>query len=128
VSRYAADFIGETNLLSGTVVRGGSGPVTLKDGDCLLNGWSESGLEAGTTAWLSVRPEAIDLLTGESTRENVLEGTVAEVVYLGSQAKIHLNWGQSRRLVFQAPATTRVQPGTPLRVGWSTQQARCLAE
>src|SRR5580765_8068335 len=58
-SRYVADFIGETNLLGGTVVESRNGEATLRIGVDVLRGVSDGVLEAGREAWLAVRPEAI---------------------------------------------------------------------
>ena len=62
-SRYVADFIGETNLLPGTVVESGGG-----HGHAPGGGRDAPGPERrarwppGSEAWLTVRPEAIDLI------------------------------------------------------------------
>src|SRR6476659_8525546 len=61
VSRYVADFIGETNILTGTVVQEGPHPVVLKHEETLLSGWSDAALPIGASAWLSVRPEAVHI-------------------------------------------------------------------
>ena len=60
-SRYVADFIGDTNLLPGTVVESGGGVTTLRVGDVTLRGAERRrAVAAGREAWLTVRPEAID--------------------------------------------------------------------
>jgi spermidine/putrescine transport system ATP-binding protein len=127
-SRYVADFIGETNLVSGVLVEGGRGPVVLRANGRLLKGWSEADVPAGASASLSIRPEAIRLLDHGSSAENVVEGTVAEVVYLGALVRVHLSWGENLRLVFHAPAATALPAGSPVRVGWSVRQARCVID
>ena len=58
-SRYVADFIGETNLLGGTVVESRNGEAALRIGVDVLRGISDGVLETGHEAWLAVRPEAI---------------------------------------------------------------------
>ena len=127
-SRYVADFIGETNLIGGVVEAGGRGPVTLRDGDRVFSGWSDADVRAGTAAWLSVRPESIALLAGNASADTVVEGSVAEAVYLGSLVRVHLTWGENRRLVFHAPAGAAFQAGARVRVGWVAQHARCVTD
>ena len=127
-TRYVADFIGETNLIGGVVEGGGRGPLSLRDGDRLFSGWSDADVRAGTAAWLSVRPESIALLSGDASADTVVEGAVAEAVYVGSLVRVHLSWGENRRLVFHAPAGTAFQAGACVRVGWSAQQARCVTD
>src|SRR5580765_994241 len=77
-TRYVADFIGETNLLPGVVVESGAGLVTLRVGEATLRGVSEAALAPGAEAWLTVRPEAIDLTdgTGAAAGQNLVTGTV----------------------------------------------------
>jgi spermidine/putrescine transport system ATP-binding protein len=127
-SRYVADFIGETNLLEGVVVDGGPGPVVLRRGERLLSGWSDAGVAVGRAAWLSLRPEAICLYSDQGAVENVVEGTVTELVYLGSLVRVHLSWGDGDRLVFHADAAAPVEAGTKVRVGWSRRAARCVTD
>src|SRR6476646_3597934 len=68
-SRYVADFIGETNLLPGTVVESAGGAVALRMGGVTLRGLSDCLLAAGSEAWLTVRPEAIALSDGAAPPE-----------------------------------------------------------
>jgi spermidine/putrescine transport system ATP-binding protein len=65
-SRYVADFIGDTNLLAGTVVESAGGVTALCVGDVALRGLSDGPLPAGREAWLTVRPEAIRLIEKRS--------------------------------------------------------------
>jgi spermidine/putrescine transport system ATP-binding protein len=128
-SRYVADFIGETNLIGGTVVEGGRGRVVLRAGTDLLLGWSDEVLPVGAAAWLSVRPEALRLLAeGANGADNVLQGTVAEAVYSGSLVRLHLSLPGGRRLVAHAPVGNAVQPGEQVRVGWAAERGRCVRD
>ena len=127
-TRYAADFIGETNLIGGVVEAGGLGRVSIRDGDRVFSGWSDAEMRAGTAAWLSVRPESVALLAGDASADTVVEGSIAEAVYLGSLVRVHLSWGENRRLVFHAPAGNAFQAGDRVRVGWSARQARCVPD
>jgi spermidine/putrescine transport system ATP-binding protein len=127
-SRYVADFIGETNLVNGVLVEGARGPIVVQANGRLLKGWSDTEAPTGTAVSLSIRPEAIRLLDPGDSAENVVEGVVAEVVYLGALVRVHLGWGESPRLVFHAPAATALSAGTPVRVGWNMRQARCVTD
>ena len=101
-SRYVADFIGETNLLPGTVVetRGRrSDPQRWGTPRCevrVTRPWA-----AGTEAWLTVRPEVIDLLDGRLPPAgwNTVSGTVVDTVYAGSTVRAHVELPGGRRLV-----------------------------
>jgi spermidine/putrescine transport system ATP-binding protein len=126
-SRYVADFIGETNLLTGAVIDGGPRPVILKHEDHLLQGWSDAPLAAGAPAWLSVRPESIHLITGDKAEpaSNVLQGIVTETVYVGSVIRVHVAMAGERRLVVHAPAGSPIRVGDRIRVFWAADRGRC---
>ena len=129
-SRYVADFIGETNLIPGTVVRGGTGEVTLRAGDQVFRGWSEKPIPVDAKAWLSIRPEAISLVTDRMShpKENLVEGTVTEAVYVGSLLRVHVTWAEEKRLVLQVPVGTPVQAGERVGIAWSSDRARCVMD
>jgi spermidine/putrescine transport system ATP-binding protein len=129
-SRYVADFIGETNLIPGTVLTGGPGVAVLRDGDIVLRGRADGALVPGSPAWLSVRPEAIRLLAdGEAgSGENELGGTVTEAVYVGSLVRVHVSVPGDRRLVVHVPAGTPVRLGEHTRVTWPAERARCVTD
>ena len=129
-SRYVADFVGETNLLQGKVVEGGPGPVLLRAGDQALRGWSDKALVPGSAAWLSVRPEAIQILPDGAPGggDNVLEGTVAEAVYVGSLVRVHVSLPGDRRVIVHVPAGTPVRLGEEARISWPAERARCVTD
>jgi spermidine/putrescine transport system ATP-binding protein len=126
-SRYVADFIGETNLLAGSVVEGGPGPVVLRQGKTLLQGWSDVALPVGSAAWLSVRPEAVRVHTAEESlsQSNVLEGVIAEAVYGGSLIRVHVELPGERRLVAHAPAGSPIRVGERVGLSWTPDRGRC---
>ncbi|HKT60743.1 MAG TPA: ABC transporter ATP-binding protein [Gemmatimonadales bacterium] len=128
-SRYVADFIGETNLLPGTVVESAAGQVTLRMGDVMLRGMSEAPLAAGSEAWLTVRPEAIELSNGTPpTGHNTVAGTVADAVYAGSALRVHVMLPGGRRLVANVPSGTATTPGAPVTLAWPIVQGRCVGD
>jgi spermidine/putrescine transport system ATP-binding protein len=129
-SRYVADFIGETNLIAGTVVSGGPGPITLRVGNEMLRGQSDVVLAAGTRAWLSVRPEAVrvDLEEKAIAGENTVQGTIADAVYGGALIRVHVSLPGERRIIAQVPAGTHVHAGQQVWVGWASERARCVTD
>jgi spermidine/putrescine transport system ATP-binding protein len=128
-SRYVADFIGETNLLPGTVVERTGGSVTLRMGDVVLRGLSDAPLAPGSEAWLTVRPEAIALSSGASTTgHNVIPGTVADAVYAGSALRVHVTLADGRRVVANVPSGTNAARGAPVTLAWPVEQGRCVGD
>jgi spermidine/putrescine transport system ATP-binding protein len=136
-SRYVADFIGETNLLPGTVVEGTTGQVSLLIGNVRLQGICDEPLAPGTEAWLSVRPEVIRVTDPQSTESaaadghaadghNVLNATIRELVYAGSSIRLHALLSGGQRLVAHAPAGSTFQLGAGVRLTWPIERGRCV--
>ncbi|MGH7514730.1 MAG: ABC transporter ATP-binding protein, partial [Gemmatimonadales bacterium] len=128
-SRYVADFIGETNLLPGTVVESANGMAALRVGDTVLRGLSDAPLAVGSEAWLTVRPEAIELCDGAApSGHNAVSGTVADAVYAGSALRLHVALAGGRRLVANVPSGTAVEHGTSVTLAWPATQGRCVGD
>ncbi|WP_173934869.1 ABC transporter ATP-binding protein [Chelativorans sp. Marseille-P2723] len=97
-SRFVADFVGAINMFEGEVLEAAAGRARIRDRSgvefSLDNGGDAS---AGTTAWLAVRPEKVQV-----TRErpdgavNAMEGEVWDIAYLGDMTvyNIRLNDGR----------------------------------
>ena len=128
-SRYVADFIGETNLLPGTVVESANGMAALRVGDAVLRGLSDAPLAVGSEAWLTVRPEAIELCEGAAlSGHNMVSGTVADAVYAGSALRLHVALAGGRRLVANVPSGTPAEHGARVTLAWPVTQGRCVGD
>ncbi len=129
-SRYVADFIGDTNLLPGIVAESGGGVVALRVGDATLRAMSDGAPAVGGEAWLTVRPESIDLAddaTAASGR-NVVTGTVRDAVYAGSSLRVHVTLPSGQRLVANVPSDRRVTLGAPASLTWAVEHGRCVGD
>jgi spermidine/putrescine ABC transporter ATP-binding subunit len=131
-TRYAADFIGETNLLTGVIAEGGVGGQALRVGDDVLVGRSDISLATGSTAWLAIRPEAIGLqregAAAPSSGENSVLATVSEAVYAGSAVRVHAMLAGGQRIVAQLAAGTSVPVGATVRLSWPVDRGRFVPE
>lgn len=89
-TRYVADFIGESNLFSGTVrhVQGNSAVLRTEQGIELSSPLTPNGtpLSANTEGCIAVRPELIDIAAkgGLYGRDVTLDGCVEDRIYLGN--------------------------------------------
>ncbi|MGH7499659.1 MAG: TOBE domain-containing protein, partial [Gemmatimonadales bacterium] len=129
-SRYVADFIGETNLLTGMVVESGSGEPALRVGDVVLHGRSETPLAVGSDAWLAVRPEAIEVAAEGATPGpgNRVTATVNEAVYAGSAVRLHATLARGQRIVAHLPAGTSIPVGATVTMTWAVDRGRFVPE
>ncbi len=127
-TRFVAEFIGETNLISGTVVE--PGIVKLADGR-LVKARTHSG--AGTAVTLNLRPEKIDLHhTEESVPEhfNKLSGTIVRRLYFGDSLFYEVDFGHS---IVDAreenrPGRERFAEGAPIIAAFHPDSAEALTE
>ncbi len=91
VNRFVADFIGETNFLSGTVE---GSAVRMSWGDVLD---VKTGRPAGTKVTLAVRPEQVRV--GVAGKDSGAGATVTEAVYFGTDTHLHLALADGTPLV-----------------------------
>ena len=129
---FASDFIGQTNLLRGTVRATDRQVVTLEVGaGQLVAAESASALSPGGAATLSVRPEAIRVARDGAAPPGPhgLSGTIAEIVYLGSSVRIAL--GVAGDLVIWADLRDEeaggLEIGTKVRATWTPSAATIWA-
>jgi putative spermidine/putrescine transport system ATP-binding protein len=88
-TRFVAEFVGDTNLLTGTVkeMRGGRAVVGMENGSS-VSVVAGDGVAPGAQVGLSVRPERIRLGAGAA---NTIAGTVSDVVYHGDHLQLVLD-------------------------------------
>ncbi|RYU61430.1 ABC transporter ATP-binding protein [Methylolobus aquaticus] len=95
VNRMVAEFIGETNILPGTVIGPGTeaaqfevdtdtGPLTAS---CHLAGWRPA---PGEPVLVSLRPEALRLTDDGETSSDRFSGCIDNTMYLGATAQYEL--------------------------------------
>ena len=122
VNRMVAEFIGETNLIPARVIGVSEAegidietPAGRLAARPAPNTWQPA---PGTTAWLSVRPEALRFTATSDTREGQLEGIVADSVYLGSTAQYRLRLSEDLSLAVteQNPSGIAYAAGDRVRV------------
>jgi len=112
---FVADFVGESNLLFGTVagVREGLLELALADGLKLL---AAGEVPQGARVGALVRPEHVSLANG-SASANSFEGEVLETVYTGTSQKYRVRLANGTALLARVPAAAAfASPATGERV------------
>jgi putative spermidine/putrescine transport system ATP-binding protein len=137
-SLFVAEFIGESNIIRGRFERdgGATGWVVREPWRCLVGpGAVQSApLEGGAAAGLVVRPERMRILAPSDDAPpdaSVLDGTVDEALYLGSDRKygLRLADGQHVTVREQRDGSERVwSRGDTVRVAWSADDAVLLPD
>jgi putrescine transport system ATP-binding protein len=100
-SRYVANFIGDVNVLEGTVSAKTSKGVEIKSANGAATFESKCGedVSAGQTVWLALRPEKITIGHEKpASGVNAIPGKVDDVGYLGSISHYHVRLADGQRV------------------------------
>ncbi len=127
-NRFVANFIGQTNLLSGRVESVQDGRVTLTTpGGVKVEAVSqEDGLEVGAEAHAAVRPEKIRF---GDTGDNVCAAEIRQVVYMGVSTQYITGLPGGERLVLyqqNAHDATGSGVGDEVSVAWDAHNCLVL--
>jgi spermidine/putrescine transport system ATP-binding protein len=136
-NRYVADFVGESNFLTGKVIatQAHGGSVALSDGLVLKARWSAAGdhLAAGEDCVIAVRPEVIGLWSVGNAPADLdvrRQGQVRNRIYLGDHTEFSLHVPELGELMVRLPKSDplamSLQPGDVAEVGWRAEQALAL--
>jgi spermidine/putrescine transport system ATP-binding protein len=143
VNRYVADFVGESNFISGEVVSAESDRATIRtpSGITLTAPYSAAGKMLAKTApgVIAVRPEAIRLWPAESDGGDrgelacAVSGRVQNRIYLGDQTEFSIVTADLGEILVRVSKETFVQgddlaPGRDVKLGWRAERALALAD
>ena len=135
--RFTADFIGDNNLLDGTVITAGGERVTVDLGYATVAAVTDPGFQVavGDAVSLSVRSELVELVAPGAAEDGAREtvpATYVEEVYLGLTTShlVRLADGTevAVRRISEGEDAAPPAPGQEVRIGWKTASARLHAE
>jgi putative spermidine/putrescine transport system ATP-binding protein len=127
---FVAQFIGENNRLSGEVteITGDRCMVRVNSGE-IIKALIVKSLKIGDRTTLSLRPERVTLNPVEGAVENVFEGTVEELIYLGDHLRTRINVCDNDEFIVKVPNAAgrlRIKKGQQIGVGWISEDCRAL--
>jgi putative spermidine/putrescine transport system ATP-binding protein len=130
-SVFAADFLGESNILPAEVVSASAGRTTVKGpGGAVVVAGGESKAGPGAKVSFMVRPEAIRVL-GEAERDdNVATVNLRNAIVAGMVTKLYAEFPDGAPLSVTQLTKGSGQSfaaGTSLRVGWPAARTVLLA-
>lgn len=129
---FVADFIGDTNLFTGTVEGMAGDLVTILTPQGLsLIAQGRPGLTLGQTVTVCIRPEQIQLTTEPTTdRENCHLGQLSQVMYLGThvQSVAALAESGDRLRILQSKPGTPFPLNSPLYLSWRATDTLALVD
>jgi spermidine/putrescine transport system ATP-binding protein len=127
---FVADFIGSLNALEVTVdeVAGGYGIARLGESDRVVVP-VEAGTTAGAELRVAVRPEHIELTSGGENGSR-LNGTVADIVYLGMYTQVHVDTAAGRVISHRLAdeSVEELRSGAAIELAWDADDSYVLGE
>jgi len=125
-TRFVAEFVGESNVIEGTVAAGAGGGLALLTAKGLRLPLRAGGAAVGERLTLLVRPEKITLAAGGDA---LLEGEVAEAIYLGEATRYVVRAGDETLVVKHQNTAAGGALAVGARVGlrWERESERRLS-
>ncbi|WP_144186184.1 ABC transporter ATP-binding protein [Elioraea rosea] len=126
-TRFVADFVGESNLLEGTLLDAGAAEVP-RFGRVAL---AADGAQPGTRATLLVRPEALRVGADAAGLANRATGRIVETVFLGLSVKLRMALEGGLELLARLPLRPSeplpVAEGEEVPIGFSPEDVHVIA-
>lgn len=131
VNAFVAYFIGENNRFYGKVVEADDERCKVE-----LEGAGEQVLAkpvniagVGERTTLSLRPERVVVNPSEGQCDNVLDGVVQELIYLGDHIRTRASVGDNDEFVVKIPNAqghAQLERGQKVKFGWVAEDCRAL--
>ncbi|MGY3439886.1 ABC transporter ATP-binding protein [Marinovum sp. KMM 9879] len=129
-TRFVAEFIGETNLLSGWMRGIEGGQVVMDWEGATLRGRAPAGIPAeGQPITASVRLEKLGFHSERPQTVNAVQGRVVGKTFLGSRMAMQIAVGESETSLLNAYVDTEIgqSVGTdPVWIGWDAENMAVL--
>jgi spermidine/putrescine transport system ATP-binding protein len=130
---FVADFIGSLNALELTVEEfvGGYALMRLDESQRIVVRVG-SGTRTGDSLRIAVRPERVRIRPAERStdeRGSRLEGTIAEIIYLGMYTQFHVETAAGHVICHRLDdaSLAPLAPGARVELSWEADQASILA-
>ncbi len=111
-SVYVADFIGDVNIVEGTVesLAGDQAKLSWAEGASALEAMAGVGLAKGAKAAMVIRPEKVAISVDEPTdRNNRMKGSVEDIAYLGNRSTYFVRLPNGSLIKSQVANDRRIQ-------------------
>lgn len=106
---FVADFIGESNIMEGVVTNIAENKVIIEVADALdLTVLLRERISVNDRVKVGVRPEKLLLVKEGKGGENIFEGTVEEIIYIGNITKYRVKLSGSHSLNINQQTSSRI--------------------
>jgi putative spermidine/putrescine transport system ATP-binding protein len=127
---FVAQFIGENNKISGEVTEITQDRCMVKvDSGEIVKALKVNVAGTGDRTTLSLRPERVTLNPAVGSLENVFEGTVQELIYLGDHLRTRISVCGNDDFIVKVPNAAgrlKISKGEKVNVGWTFEDCRAL--
>lgn len=129
-NRFVADFIGDSNFLSGSVTSVGNGTVDveLDSGDVVSVDEDRvvpDMVTPGDSVKVTLRPEEIDIASSKDA-VNSITGTISTTIFLGKSTQHHIDAGENGEIVAEMTGIEgqrSLSKGDTVELTWSPDNA-----
>jgi putative spermidine/putrescine transport system ATP-binding protein len=135
LTRFVANFIGESNVFDGTVLETSGEAITVRIDGRQFTARSAQNPRSGQSATLLVRPEKINIfpvdVTSPPTGGNTLRGTVQDRVYRGANTRYTVSLSSGESVIVDSPLTGEhetLQPGDEVELTWESDNVSVLLD
>jgi putative spermidine/putrescine transport system ATP-binding protein len=130
INSFVAQFIGENNKLSGTVIAAQNGLCDVKlSNNEIVKSLNVNTNGIGNPSTLSLRPERVFLNPADGQCDNLFRGKVEEVIYLGDHVRVRMNVCGHSDFIVKVPNSSDkmgLAIGEMVAIGWSSKDCRAL--
>ena len=127
---FVAQFIGENNKISGEVTEITNDRCIVKvDSGEIVKALKVNVDKTGNRTTLSLRPERVTLNPTTGSLENIFEGTVLELIYLGDHLRTRISVCGNDDFIVKVPNSAgrlKISKGEKVNVGWTFEDCRAL--
>jgi putative spermidine/putrescine transport system ATP-binding protein len=124
---FVAGFIGENNIVTGTVDATADGCVFVTlDAGFRVIATAVQELQIGAQVAVAVRPEAVHLSQDPHGDENTCLARVTSRIYLGDHQRLLTDVGNSHTMTVKVPADAAVAAGASIFLSWKTANCRAF--
>ncbi|MFD1705366.1 ABC transporter ATP-binding protein [Siminovitchia sediminis] len=130
-NRFVAEFIGEINLLKGTLLgkEDGTASIQLTNGQVVANKTRGQSLNTKSVL-IALRPENIQLAEEGKVLRNRLKARVTSVIYVGEALIVLVKTKEEEELKIKIPSLLAhaITVGEEIEFGWNPQDATILED
>ncbi len=134
-SRYAADFFGAANLFEGRVASAAAGEAMIESGEAgvTLHARCAENIVPGAMVAIMVRPEQIKLSREPPAGDNLLQGRIASLAFLGSFYACDVTLKSGKTILVRLSPLELAAAGAPaegdlVHLSWAASAARLLMQ